>query len=437
MPNTMTDTEMNARDDEALPSVASDGYADIVRELGQLYDRMKAMIDQANAAGDMDDKAKEELKGLRSKYDRLVELRDANHAIAKLASESRQRSYAAERAERAAHGKPTDQRLAVMARTEYRNAFADYLRNGHKIGYETRALSEGTDADGGFLPSQDFYNQLAKVLEQEVVLRKIATILPLGTFKTNIAVESAIVSAGWGTEAASVSVDSTQAFAQRQLTPKRLAVIVQASMELIEDAPSRGPGFSVESIVADQMARAFAITEENGFVDGTGSSGQPKGLFRYTGASEISTGKTTAANNAITANEIIDLVYSLPRQYRTAPGVAIVAHDSTLAAIRKLTSPGTSPLSYLWEPSFKLGEPDRLMGIPVYASQYAPEIGSAKYPIVIGDFSRFVIGVRSGLSVRVLRELYAGNGQIGFQGVSRVDCAPLVFNAFRYLKMAT
>jgi HK97 family phage major capsid protein len=409
-----------------------------VRELGKLYDRMRSMIERANREGDMTKKDEEELAGIRSRYDRLIKIRDANHDLAKRSAASRQLSYSMERAERAAHGKPVEQRLAIMQRAEYRSAFASYLQHGHKPSFETRALSEGSDPDGGYLPSQDFYNVLSKVLEQEVVLRKIATVMPLGTFKTNVAVEGGIVSASWGTEAANVAVDTAQTFEQRQLTPKRLSVIVKASMELVEDAPSRGPGFSVETIVADQMARAFALKEEEGFAVGTGASGQPKGIFKYTGAGEISTGKTAATASAFTANELIDLIYSLPRQYRTTPNVAIVCNDTVIAAIRKFTNPGsgTSFLSYLWEPSFKLGEPDRIMGIPIYSCQYAPDVATGTVPIIIGDFSRFIIGTRTGLSVRVLRELYAGNGQLGYLGMERVDCIPTVYNAFRYLKMA-
>jgi HK97 family phage major capsid protein len=420
-----------------MPSTSTDTYEKLMREIGEIHDRMRRLV-EGIGADEMDDKTRSEFDHLEKRLKEKQGDRDRLARFAMLSQQSNARSHAMERAERSAHGKPPESRAAIMARAEYRNAFADYLQNGHRLNYETRALAEGTDADGGFLPSQDFYNVLSKVLIQEVVLRKVSTVMPLGTFKTNIAVEGGIVAASWGTEAAALDVDTAQTFAQRQLTPKRLSVIVKGSMELVEDAPSRGPGFSVETIVADQMARAFALKEEEGFAVGTGASGQPKGIYAYTGASEISTGKTTAANNAITANELIDLVYSLPRQYRTAPGVAMLCNDATLATIRKLTSPGSNTfLSYLWEPSFKLGEPDRIMGIPVYSCQYAPSIASATYPIVIGDFSRFIIGVRSGLSVRVLRELYAGNGQIGYQGVARVDCIPTVYNAFRYLKMAT
>lgn len=438
MPDTMTETEDETKAD-AMPSASTDTYEKLCREIGEIHDRLKRLVDKVNeAGGEMDDKTRSEIDNLSKRVEEKGKDRDRLARIAMLSAQDNRRSYAMERVERAAHGKPAESRLAIMQRAEYRDAFATFLQNGYKPGYDTRALAEGTDADGGFLPSQDFYNVLSKVLIQEVVLRKVSTVMPLGTFKTNIAVEGGIVAASWGTEASAVAVDTAQTFAQRQLTPKRLSVIVKASMELVEDAPSRGPGFSVESIVADQMGRAFALKEEEGFAVGTGASGQPKGIFKYTGASEISTGKTTATNSAILANEIIDLVYSLPRQYRTSPGVAMLCNDSVLAVIRKFTSPGSNTfLSYLWEPSFKLGEPDRIMGIPVYSCQYAPDIASASYPIVIGDFSRFVIGVRSGLSVRVLRELYAGDGQIGYQGVSRVDCAPTVYNAFRYLKMAT
>lgn len=426
--------EQNGADETQTP--ATDGYADVVRELGQIYDKMRAMIERANRDGAMPAEKEEEMKSLRSKYDRLIKIRDMNHDLHRRSAVSRQQSYAIERFERAAHGKPVESRLAIMQRAEYRSAFGNYLQNGYKPSFETRTLSEGTDADGGYLPSQDFYNVLNKVLEQEVVLRKISTVMPLGTFKTNIAVEGGIVSASWGTENGAVAIDSQQTFNQRQLTPKRLAVIVKASMELVEDAPSRGPGFSVETIVADQMARAFALKEEEGFSTGSGASGEPKGIFTYT-TSQISDGKTAAIASAFTANELIDLIYSLPRQYRTSPGVAIVCNDAVIAAIRKFTNPGsgTSFLSYLWEPSFKLGEPDRIMGIPIYANQYAPAVAANARVLIIGDFSRFIIGTRSGLSVRVLRELYAGNGQVGYMGVERVDCVPTVYNAFRYLRM--
>lgn len=438
-PETTPEQEMFQNADptaDPMASQATDGYADVVRELGAVYDKMRGIVERANRAGDMPPADEQEMNGLRARYDRLVRIRDLNHDVAKRSAASVQRSYAIERAERQMHGKNTEQRLAIMSRPEYRDAFATYLQNGFRIGYEQRDMVVGTDTDGGFLPSQDFYNKLQKVLEQEVIFRKISTVMPLGTFKTNIAVENAIVRGSWGAEAAAVA-ETSPTFVNRVLEPKRLAVTVKASMELIEDAPSRGPGFSVETIVSDQMARGFALDEEDAFAVGAASN-KPKGIFTYTAASQISDGVTAASATAFTANEIIDLIYSLPRQYRTSPGVAIVCNEAALAAIRKLTNPGsgTSFLSYLWEPSFKLGEPDRIMGIPVYPCQFAPAIATGTRPIIIGDFSRFIIGTRTGLSVRVLRELYAGTGQVGYQGVERIDAVPTVFNAFRYLKMA-
>ena len=414
----------------ALPTEGGDQYRGLVDEMGKLYERMRAMIQKANAAGEMDSEEEEELARMQKKYDQLRALRDKNATLTRMSIEHR------------------DSTPSVLARTtasnaikqgadseEYRDAFSSYLKNPRNMSdMERRALNEGTPADGGYLPSQDFYNKLVKVLEQQVIFRKVANVMNLGAFKTNIAIESSIATAAWGAEAASIT-ETTPQFGQLILQPRRLAAITKASIELIEDAPARGPGFSVESILADQFARAFALAEEEAFCTGTAANNKPVGIFTYT-SSGISDGKTASLASAFTANELLDWIYSLPRAYRSSPTVAIVTSDATLGAIRKLASPGSNSfLSYLWQPSFVLGEPDRLSGIPIYASQYAPAIAANARVAVIGDFSRYHIGVRSGMSVKVLRELYAGNGQIGFQAVERLDAGASVYDAFRYLRM--
>jgi HK97 family phage major capsid protein len=415
------------------PPDGGDQYRALVDEMGKLYERMRAMIQKANAAGEMDSEEEEELARMQKKYDQLRSLRDKNMTLTRMSTEHRDTAPSV--ITRTTATKQSG--YSLVETDEYRGAFASYLKNPRNLSdMERRAMNEGTAADGGYLPSQDFYNKLVKVLEQQVIFRKIANVMSLGAFKTNIAIESSIATAAWGAEAASIT-ETTPQFGQLILQPRRLAAITKASVELIEDAPARGPGFSVESILADQFARAFALAEEDAFCVGTAANNKPVGIFTYT-SSGISDGKTCASTSAITANEILDLVYSLPRAYRSSPTVAIVTSDAVLALIRKLASPGSNTfLSYLWQPSFVLGEPDRLSGIPIYATPYAPAIAAGARVAVIGDFSRYHIGVRSGMSVKVLRELYAGNGQIGFQAISRVDAGASVYDAFRYLRMAT
>jgi HK97 family phage major capsid protein len=50
--------------------------------------------------------------------------------------------------------------------------------------------------------------------------------------------------------------------------------------------------------------------------------------------------------------------------------------------------------------------------------------------IYVGDFSNMVFGMRENLSIQVLQESYAGNGQIGFLCHARLDVAVLYPKAF-------
>jgi len=422
-------------DNEMTPTTApaeGDQYRALVDEMGKLYERMRGLIAKANGAGEMSSDEEEELARMQKKYDQLRKLKEQNVNLMRLTNDTR--SFAEPRVERAAVRHST---ALCPTQGEYRDAFASYLKGPRAMGeMERRALSEGVDVDGGYLPSQDFYGTLMKVLEQQVVFRRVANVMNLGAFKTNIALESTITAATWGAEATAIG-ETTPAFGQMILQPRRLSAIAKASIELIEDAPARGAGFSVETIVTDQLTRAFAQAEESAFCTGVAASNQPVGIFTYT-TSGIADGKTVASTSAITANEILDWIYSLPRAYREQKSTCIVTSDAVLGLIRKLASPGTNTfLSYLWQPSFVLGEPDRLCGFPIYASPYAPAIAAGARVAVIGDFSRYHIGQRSAMSVKVLRELYAGTGQIGFQAIARLDAGCSNYSAFKYLRMAT
>jgi HPr kinase/phosphorylase len=72
--------------------------------------------------------------------------------------------------------------------------------------------------------------------------------------------------------------------------------------------------------------------------------------------------------------------------------------------------------AYMWQPSLIAGEPDKLLGYPVYTSQYAPEDS-----IAFGDFSYYNIGDRGARSFKQLTELFAGNGIIGYVAKERVE----------------
>ena len=97
---------------------------------------------------------------------------------------------------------------------------------------------------------------------------------------------------------------------------------VKVSEELLADN-----AYDLETFLINAFGRAIANAEEEAFLTGDGSS-KPTGIFHATKGGQV--GVTAASATAITADEVIDLVYKLKRPYRT--NAVFVTSDSTLAA---------------------------------------------------------------------------------------------------------
>ena len=139
-------------------------------------------------------------------------------------------------------------------------------------------------------------------------------------------------------------------------------------------------------------------------------------------------GVTAASATAITADELIDLYYSLKTPYRK--NAVWILNDATVKAIRKLKD---NSGQYLWQPSLTEGTPDKLLGRPVYTSAYMPTAAAGAKTIAFGDFKYYWIADRQGRSFRRLNELYATTGQVGFLGSQRVDGKLILSEAVKVL----
>ena len=183
--------------------------------------------------------------------------------------------------------------------------------------------------------------------------------------------------------------------------------MIKVSDELLNDS-----AFNIESYIAKEFARRIGTKEEEAFFIGDGS-GKPTGIFNATGGAE--TGVTVATAN-ITFDDIMDLFYSLRAPYRN--NATWILNDSTVKAIRKLKDANGN---YLWQPSIKDGEPDKILNRPYRTSIYAPELAAGKRAIAFGDFSYYWIADRQGRSFKRLNELYAPTSQTGFLASERID----------------
>ena len=304
---------------------------------------------------------------------------------------------------------------------EYRNAFNKYMRFGANtlIGDEARALQEGTDSEGGYLTETVLERKLIQTLMDANIMRSISTVINT-TSDRNIPVESSVGSAAFISEEGAFS-ESDSAFSSITVSAFKIGTLMKISEELMQDSV-----FDMASYIGSNFGRRIAEKEENSMIVGTGS-GQPQGCT--VGASA---GVTAAATGAITSNEVLDLLYSLKRQYRR--NGSFLMHDSTIKAIRQLKD---SNGQYLWSPSLISGEPDQLCGHNLYASYDMPEMATGNVAALFGDFrTGYLIADRGATSFQRLNELYAVNGQIGMRSWRRVDGRVILDEAIKKLTMA-
>lgn len=283
------------------------------------------------------------------------------------------------------------------ASDEYRQAMLAAMRTNFR--QVANVLQEGVDADGGYLVPVEYDKRLIDVLTGENIMRSLATkITTSGEHKINIAATKP--AAAWIEEGGALSFgDAT--FDQIYLDAFKLHVAIKVTEELLYDS-----AFNLENYIITEFGKALANAEEDAFINGDGK-GKPVGIFDKTAGGQ-SIGTLTAA---LKSDDLLDLVYGLKRPYRK--NASFIMNDASLAQIRKLKDNNGA---YIWQPSYQMGEPDRILGYKVNTSAYAPTDA-----ISFGDYKYYNIGDRGTRSFKQLNELFAGNGMIGFVAKERVD----------------
>ena len=279
-------------------------------------------------------------------------------------------------------------------------------------------LQEGVDADGGYLVPDEWDQRLIDVLEEENIMRGLGTkITTSGEHKINIA--GTKPAAAWIEEGGALSFGEAS-FDQKILDAHKLHVAIKVTEELLYDS-----AFDLTNYITTQFGKALANAEEDAFLNGDGT-GKPTGLFHETKGGQIG---VTLSGTTIKTDDLLTLIYSLKRPYRKS--ASFLLNDSTLAAIRKLKDNNGS---YIWQPSYQEGEPDRICGYKANTSPYCNELEAGKPFIAFGDYSYYNIGDRGTRSFQELRELFAGNGMIGYVAKERVDGLLLLPEAVQIMK---
>lgn len=329
-----------------------------------------------------------------------------------------------------AEGQAGDERMSE----EYRAAYEKYLRittRAEELGAltELRDLQADIGSKGGFLVPEQLVRDLIKAIDDRVYMRQWSEVLQMRQAETLgvPTLDSDPSDADWTSELATGSEDTAMAIGKRELHPHPLAKRLKVSKKLL-----RSSVLNVDRLVRDRLAYKFSVSQEKAFLQGHGAQ-QPLGVF--TAATEgISTARdvTVGSTPDVTMNGWIDVKYALKEQYW--PRSKWLLHRDVAKKTMKLRDEvgGAGTGTYLWQPSVQAGQPDRLLNIPVFMSEFAPNSFLANaYVAVLGDFkSGYWIVDALNMELQVLTELYAEANQNGYIGRLETDGMPVLEEAF-------
>ncbi|TWI77373.1 HK97 family phage major capsid protein [Desulfobotulus alkaliphilus] len=314
-----------------------------------------------------------------------------------------------------------------------RHSFNRYLLDGSRaIGAdEFRSLQAGSDVSGGFLNAPEvFVKKLLKSLDDEIFIRKLATNYPV-PHSVSLGcpvLDSDLADCEWTAELKTGSEDKGLGFGKRELRPYPTAKRVLVSNKILRTA-----ALNPEDLVRERLVYKLGATEEKAFMTGDGHN-KPLGLFTPS-TDGISTARDVKGSNtatAITADTLIDVVYSVKASY--AKKAVWIFNREAIRRIRKLKD---NDGQYLWQRGLA-GAPDTILERPYHISEHCPgDFSAGKYVGLFGDLSFYWIATGLAVHVKRLDELYAEQNMTGFIGRLEVDGMPVMEDAFARIKLAS
>ncbi len=317
-----------------------------------------------------------------------------------------------------------------------RQAFDAYVRRGDEAALrqtELKAMSAGSDSDGGYLVPDELDTEIGRRLSELSPVRSIATVRQVSgaVLKKPFALNG--MATGWVGETDARPQTNAPQLAELQFPTMELYAMPAATASLIEDS-----AVDIEGWIASEVEAAFAEQEGAAFVTGDGVN-KPRGFLDYPSVADdswswgnlgfVATG-AAGAFGSDPSDRLVELIYALKAGHRQ--NGRFVMNRKTQALIRKFKD---ADGNYLWMPPAGAGQAASLMGFPVVEAEDMPDVAANALALAFGDFRRgYLVVDRTG--VRILRDPYSAKPYVLFYTTKRVGGGVQNFEAIKLLKFA-
>lgn len=293
------------------------------------------------------------------------------------------------------------------------DATVSFMKSG-----EVRAdLKKADDSSGGYLVPKEWDRTITDKLKTVSPLRRLFKVQTVSKSKFSKLYNMHGATGGWVGEEDERNKTDTPIFKSLDFETGEIYANPAATQQMLEDAE-----INLEAFLSDEVKTEFSVAENKAFISGDGQKGKPTGLLTYaeggTNANKHPLGAIkvvkSGAANTVTADGIIDLVYSLPAEF--SQGAGFLMNRKVLAVVRKLKD---GQGNYLWQPSYQQDQPSTLCGYPVYEVADMPDVAANSLCIAFGDFLRaYLILDRKGVSI--LRDPFTSKPFVKFYTTKRV-----------------
>jgi HK97 family phage major capsid protein len=320
---------------------------------------------------------------------------------------------------------------------EHKAAFEAYVRAGETgtlRALEQKALSVGSNADGGYLVPPEVESMIGQRLTAISPIRSIAGVRTISgnVYKKPFMTTGPAV--GWVGETDARTQTTSPTLDELSFPAMELYAQPAATATLLEDSV-----VNIDQWIAQEVEQVFAAQEGTAFVTGDGSN-KPKGFLSYTTVDNgswtwgnigtVASGAAGAFPASDPSDVLVDLIYAVNAGYRQ--NGAFVMNRKTQSLIRKFKD---STGGYLWQPPAVAGGRASLMTFPVIEAEDMPDIAADSLSIAFGDFARgYLVVDRAGVSV--LRDPFSAKPYVLFYTTKRVGGGVQDFDAIKVMKFA-
>lgn len=220
--------------------------------------------------------------------------------------------------------------------------------------------------------------------------------------------------------AGSAIAESQPTFSSLLIQPTKQAFLSSIANELLMDA-----GFDIEGTIADQAGNAIG-TRANAVIHAAVTAVAGSGI-------------TAGTTNAITADELLELAFSVDGAVRRLGSAAYMVSTSTAGAIRRLKD-GSG--AYVFEPivgangvNGAVNATGTILGFPVYENPSVANIATGTKPVFFGAWDQVKVAT-TGLEVATSVD-YAFNQDVTtYRFTYRLGAAVTDASHIKYLEMA-